>query len=111
MTTVISSTKTKHGDGESDCRCAGDTPAHHGALGHLRCVKAVGQRCVGSGGQGGRLRRRWCHAVPPANVPPAAGSRALVRHQQLKWWMPTAPVIDMKHYGNFSKLKKMLHVN
>ena len=93
MTTVISSTKTKHGDGESDCRCASDTPAHHGALGHLRCVKAVGQRCVGSGGQGGRLRRR-CHAVPPANVPPAAGSRALVRHQQLKWWMPTAPVID-----------------
>jgi hypothetical protein len=32
--------------------------------------------------------------VPPTNVPPAAGSRALVRHQQLKWWMPTAPMID-----------------
>ena len=71
---------------------AGDTPDHNGALGHLRLGKAVGRRCVGAGQGDDRLRRGF-HAVPPANVRVAAEGGALVRHQQLKWWMPTPPMI------------------
>jgi hypothetical protein len=80
-------------DGERDyCSCAGDaTTGDPGVRGHLRRRSAVERRSVVAG-RGDHLRRR-CSAVPPANVPAAAGGWTLVRHQQLEWWMSTAPMI------------------
>ena len=90
-----------HSDGERDCCCTSDD---HGVLGGLRHGAAIGYwPCVAAPGSR-RLWWRRCHTVPPAVVPSAAEGGTLVRHEQLKWWLPAAPMIYERIFTLFASI-------
>jgi len=65
------------------------------ATAYWPCVAAPGSR---------RLWWRRCHTVPPAVVPSAAEGGTLVRHEQLKWWLPAAPMIYERIFTLFASI-------